>query len=215
MNKMLLALAAGTAMVSAVPAAAQGYQNQTNTSQQRFDTRIDQLYDRLFDGIESGDITRSEVRQIRSPLRELVRLEARYSVNGLTRQERDDLNNRIRYLRQQIRLADGGGNGRYADYDDDDQIIGNNNNQNVRQVNQVCAQQQQQGGFGGLLAALLGGDNCLRVGERVTNNSLYAVPNELRRQFPDNRTHYFRYLDGNVIEIDARTSVVTRIFQVA
>jgi hypothetical protein len=207
MNKLAFALIAGTALVAASPAAAQNYQNR-NYSAQALDVQLDRFYDRLFDGIESGLITRTESQRLRVQLRDLIRLEARYSANGLTRQERADLDARVRALRQDFRVADNG-RGRFADAEDEDREEENN----YRQVNQVCG--TPQGGFGGLLATLLGSDNCLRVGERVTNNSLYGLPNQYRDEFRDTNTHYYRYLEGNVIEIEIRTGVVTRIFQVA
>lgn len=82
-----------------------------------------------------------------------------------------------------------------------------------QQVNEVCRSRTT---LGGILGAVFGNDNCLRVGERVTTaSSLSALPTQLRGEFRDSNTYTYRYVDGNVIEIDTRTSVVARIYQVA
>lgn len=53
----------------------------------------------------------------------------------------------------------------------------------------------------------------LRVGERVSGG-LYAVPNAYRYRFRDGGGVYYRYGDGNVYQIDARSGVVLRIYRV-
>ncbi len=82
-----------------------------------------------------------------------------------------------------------------------------------RQVNEVC---RSRGTLGGILGAVFGTDNCLRVGERVTAaSSLSALPNQLRGEFRDSDYYTYRYVDGRVVEIDNRNSVVVRIYVVA
>lgn len=51
----------------------------------------------------------------------------------------------------------------------------------------------------------------LRVGDRVTGG-LYAVPNAYRYRFRDGDGVYYRYGNGSVYQIDARTGVVLRIY---
>lgn len=120
MKKILLGMASIAALSAAVPAAAQ-YPNQYYPGQSSmsygFDVRIGHLETRLRAGIQQGTITPREARPLRLQLRELARLERQYSLNGLSRQERADLQQRFRYLRQQIRIADSGG---YDRYDRDD-----------------------------------------------------------------------------------------------
>jgi hypothetical protein len=121
MKKLLIALAAGSTIGLAAPAAAQ-FGTQTNVNAGGgvgIDNRIAQLETRLQAGIQSGAIDRTEARNLRTQLRALTRLQRQYSYNGLTQQERQDLQARLRTLRQQFRMADGGGNGRWADNDGD------------------------------------------------------------------------------------------------
>jgi hypothetical protein len=119
MNKFIIALAATTAIAAAAPAAAQ-YGVRANTNIQ---LRTDQLQTQLQAGVQDGSITRAEAEPLRAQLRALTQLERQYSRNGLTGQERSDLQNRMRSLRQGIRLAIRNGDGRYSQndgYDRDD-----------------------------------------------------------------------------------------------
>ncbi len=120
MKKILLGVASIAALSAAVPAAAQysrQYVPNQNSMNYGFDVRIGHLETRLRAGMQQGTITPREAQPLRIRLRELSRLERQYSLNGLNRQERADLQQRFRNLRQQIRVADSGG---YDRYDRDD-----------------------------------------------------------------------------------------------
>jgi hypothetical protein len=207
--------------------------------------RIAQLDARLQAGVQAGVIDRREAQSIRPQLRQLSQLERQYSYNGLTPQERQDLQQRIRSVRQQLRQADGGAGGRYAAWDRDDDSYGNqsgygyqNGNQSgygyqngygqqgygqqgyygqgggYEEVSQVCGSRSSSGGLGGILGAILGQDNCLNVGERVSGNNLPGLPSQYQGQFRDGNGYYHRYINGNVVQIDTRTNTVVRIFDV-
>ena len=130
MKKILLSMAAVSALAIGAPAAAQfsnsSYQGGAYTDvNANVGARIGQLQARLQAGVQSGAINREEARALRQQLRQLRDLERQYNVNGLTGRERADLQLRIRNLRQQIRYAEGGqGNYRNGDYDDDDYARG-------------------------------------------------------------------------------------------
>ena len=132
MKKILLSMAAISALAIGAPAAAQ-YQNQgqsngyyQNDVNGNVAARIGQLQARIQAGVQSGAISRQEAQPLRQQLRQLRDLERRYSVNGLSGQERADLQQRIRNLRQQIQFAEGG-QGRFGNqrYGDDDRRYGN------------------------------------------------------------------------------------------
>jgi hypothetical protein len=95
-----------------------GYQNRAGAN---LSARIAQLQARLQAGVQSGAISRQEAIPLRQQLRQLTRLEGQYSRNGLTGQERAELQQRIRDLRQQLRTADGGAQGRYDPWNQWDQ----------------------------------------------------------------------------------------------
>ncbi len=239
MKTLLLGMAAASAVAIAAPAAAQyqsnnnRYQNSNDRyqndrgygSQQAYageaglDNRIANLDQRLQAGIRSGAIDRTEARDLRMEMRDLIRLEARYSVNGLSVAERQELQGRIRALRQNLRTADNGAYDRYDSddrygWDDRDDRNGNRYGQGgpYDEVSEVCVQRS---GIQGVLGTILGSDNCLRVGERVNlYGNLQTVPAEYRNQFRDSASTYHRWVDGRVVEIDARNRTVTRIYDV-
>jgi hypothetical protein len=113
MKKIIIALAATTAIAAAAPAAAQ-YGGQIDTN---IELRTDRLQTQLQAGVQAGTITRAEAAPLRDQLRMLTQLERQYSRNGLTVQERTELRSRAQSLRQGIRMAIRNGDSRY-DRDD-------------------------------------------------------------------------------------------------
>jgi hypothetical protein len=120
MNKTLfIALAATSAIAAVAPASAQsGGYGGNGYGNSNIEVRADQLQMRLQAGIRSGAITRSEAMPLRQQLRELTRLETLYARDGISGRERADLQQRINSLRQGIRMAERGADGRYGRDDD-------------------------------------------------------------------------------------------------
>jgi hypothetical protein len=136
MKKILFSMAAISALAAGAPAAAQYangnyqtqqgyYQDRGYDNDSRAEMRIDQLQARLQAGVQSGAITRNEAVQLRAQLRQLSQIERQYSRNGITVAERQDLQLRIRNLRQQIRYAEGRGNVGYGNQGYGNQGYGN------------------------------------------------------------------------------------------
>jgi hypothetical protein len=121
MKLLLTAMTAACAIAAAAPAAAQ-YANANARGAVGISNRIANLESRLQAGIQAGLIDRTEAFSLRQELRALRRLERQYSRNGLSQQERMDLQARIRDLRADLRLADGrtGRADRWTNWDDDD-----------------------------------------------------------------------------------------------
>ena len=224
MKKIFLTMTALSALAAAAPAAAQsgsqGWGNQGWGNQGYananvgISNRIAQLDARLRAGIQAGTITRAEAQQIRPQLRELRRLEHQYSANGMSQQERAHLQQRVRSVRQQLRIADGGRYARHEQYGSEwDDGYGDYQGQGgpYEEVEQVC---ERRGGIAGIIGSVLGrdDDDCgLRVGQRVSGG-LYAVPYEYRNQFRDGRGVYYRSDGQNIYQIDARTHTVVRVY---
>lgn len=125
MRKVFLSATAIAVASIAAPGVAQyqqsPHQNYSYASQNsNLSWRIAQLQTRLQEGVRSGSITRREARPIRQQIQRLSYLERTYTANGLTGQERSTLQQGIREVRQQLRRADGGAQGRYAEWDRDD-----------------------------------------------------------------------------------------------
>ena len=116
MKRMFLTMAALSALAAAAPAAAQyGYSRHDDGL---LDRRIDQLDYRLEDGIRRGAISRDEAYGLRTQLWQIRRLEGQYGRNGFSSWELSDLDRRIRFLRDQLRGAEGPYYGRSGGYDE-------------------------------------------------------------------------------------------------
>lgn len=226
MNKLLLSMAAVGAIAVAAPAAAQsGYQNGYGYNSNTAGTvgmsqRIAQLEARLQAGIQAGDIDRTEGRELRMDLRELRRLERQYSYNGLTQSERQDLQQRLRTIRQEIRTADNGRYDRDNRYSWDDRYDNNDGYSGrggpYEQPYDTYCDTSSRGGIGGLIEGVLGRNNgncSLRVGARASGN-LYSVPSQHRYRFRDGNGVYYRSDGRNIYQIDARSQTVLRIYDV-
>ncbi|MEA3041911.1 MAG: hypothetical protein QOC65_1400 [Sphingomonadales bacterium] len=226
MQKLLIAMTAVSAVALAAPAAAQySTQNQWGTQGNvnanvgaNLDNRIAQLETRLQAGIQSGAIDRTEARNLRMQVRQLRQLQYRYSANGLSQQERMDLQQRLRTLRQQFRVADGGGNGRWADNDSDgynDGYTGNNGYSGRGGTYEEVQGCDNRSGnrIGNVINGILGGgsSDCAGIGQRAPGN-LGAVPYELRGQFRDGNGIVYRSDGQRVFQIDARTNTVLRVY---
>lgn len=238
MNKILLSMAAVGALAAAAPAAAQ-YGYASTNSAAGISTRIAQLDARIQAGVNAGVIDRMEARELRRELRELRRLEREYAFNGLTQAERQDLRARLRELRADVRLADGGRfdrDNRYGAWNDPwyndgmARIDRNNDGWDDRDRDRDgridddgyygqggpyvdddfdC---ERRAGIGGVIDSVLGRDDCgLRVGARATGN-LYSVPPQYRYRFRDGNGVYYRSDGRAIYQIDARTHIVLRVY---
>ena len=231
MRRLLISMAAVSTLAIAAPAAAQySYQGNANAEANfnaRFDQRLDALQDRLDAGIENGSIDRAEARQLRMQLRTLDRMQRDYAVNGITRQERMDLQQRLRSLRQELQFADGGAYDRYDRYGANDDFYrddryqgrggpydGDGDGWDDRDCDRDgdidsggC--DTRRSGLGGFIDSILGGGG-LRVGQRVTGD-LYAVPYEYRSRYRDTGAFYYRSDGRRIYQIDSRTNVVARV----
>ena len=115
MKKLILSLAAVAALAAAVPAAAQPYggrgYDQRGYDQRGYDqrgwtpieVRLDRLHERIQRGVESGRLTRREAQGLRAEFRDLVQRERVYGRDGLSWQERADLEARFDRLSTRIR----------------------------------------------------------------------------------------------------------------
>jgi hypothetical protein len=210
MKKSLLLITAVSALCAAAPAAAQ-YRSQTGLDTS-FDARIAMLQTRLDAGIRDGTIDRREAMSLRQQLRTLARLEDRYAMNGLSNWERADLQQRIRALRMNVRVADNGSYDRFERGRWGDEAYGQwgDSRYQGRGGPDEDIDCQPRGSVGGFIDDLVGRDTCLRIGQRATGN-LYAVPSDYRSQYRDGRGVYYRSDGRSIYEIDARTNTVIDI----
>lgn len=98
MKRFLLTIAAASAVLAGLPAAASAAPWQSvNQRQANLERRIDQ-------GVRSGELTRVEAARVRDQFRDLARLEAQYRRSGhrLDMRERRDLDQRFDRLSQRV-----------------------------------------------------------------------------------------------------------------
>jgi hypothetical protein len=213
MRKLLTAMAAVSAVALAAPVAAQ-YSSQANVNANArgsagISNRIARLDARIQTGVRAGTIDRTEARTLRQQLREITRLERQYGRNGLTQQERSDLQARVRTFRDQLALADGRGSGQYGQASDPYYGQGG-------PYEEVQCESSGGGGLGGIIDSVFGGgsnDDCdgLRVGERVSG-SLSSLPSQYRNQFRDGNGIVYRTDGQQIYQIDTRTNTVLRVY---
>lgn len=209
--KKILVVATAVSALGAAPAFAQfGYQNNANAGgTMGMSNRVAQLDARFQAGIQSGTITRQEAQSLRPQLRQLRQLERQYSVNGLSQQERADLQQRIRSVRQQLRLADNNSGNHYTGWDEDNYPGQVYTGQGGPLEEVEC---ESRGGIGGIFDSVLGrNNNCISVGSRAPSN-LYAVPYEYRSQYRDGNGIYYRSDGRQIYQIDSRTNTVLRAY---
>ena len=213
MNKYLLAMTATGALAIAAPASAQWNANANGAV--GITNRIAHLETRLEADFRAGRLTREEARELRSDLRQIQRLNYQYSRNGLSAQERADLQARLRDFRSELRVA-GGGDVRYGNrdvYDDGYYGRGGPYEDQYRRVD--CDDE----GILDSIGDIFGGDNddCevreLRVGARATAD-LGGVPYQYRTRFRDGNGVYYRSDGRNIYQIDARSHTVVRIYDI-
>jgi hypothetical protein len=250
MKTALWSMVALSALAAAAPAAAQyqnGYQTGSRTGDYRndynddygvagnvdFSARIMRLQAQLDAGVRSGEIERRDAWRIRQQLTQLSQLERRYGVNGFTGQERSDLQQRLRGVREELRATGGGygpnrgydNGGRYSDrnrdgrYDADERMDTNgdgyddrDSNRNGRLDDEAGPAVQPRGGLGGVIDQVIGAGS-LRVGDRATAN-LGGVPYEYRGQYRDTSNAYYRSDGRLVYRIDARSQTVTQVYPI-
>ena len=87
MRKLLLAVAAASALGVSLPAMAQDFDGRANT-----------IHERIDNGVRDGSLTWYEARDLRNRLSSLERLEARYESDGLSGWESRDLDRRFNAL---------------------------------------------------------------------------------------------------------------------
>lgn len=207
MKKTLFAITAVTALCAAMPAAAQ-YRDRypAQSADTWFEARIDALETRIDAGVRNRTIDRREAGNLRRELVGLDLWEDRLSRDGLNRTERDQLQRRLRLIRDRVRVADGGSYDRYdrwADFDDDDRRYYGRGGP-YEEATVVCERR------GGLIERLIGDRDCFVVGDRV-GFDLDPVPYQYRRMYRDRDGSYFRSDGRNIYEIDARTDTVVRV----
>jgi Skp family chaperone for outer membrane proteins len=103
MKKVLLSLAAVSAIAVAVPAAAQPAYRYANVDARAINAHQADLAQRIDRAFRNHRISRAEANRLMAELRKIEALEHRYRAGGLNRWERDQLEARLDRLQAQLR----------------------------------------------------------------------------------------------------------------
>jgi hypothetical protein len=97
MREFLIALVAGGAIAAfAAPALAQIYDESSLVQ------REDNIRDRINEGVGDGDLTYVQAGQLRSELRQIVTLDARYRYEGMSDWQSRDIDSRLDLLDSRV-----------------------------------------------------------------------------------------------------------------
>ncbi|MEW5683507.1 MAG: hypothetical protein AB1942_01170 [Pseudomonadota bacterium] len=104
MKTLILPITAALALTAGAAAAQPyGHDRYDRGGWTPIERRLERLDHRIDQGVRSGQLNRREAVRLRSEFNDVVRLEARYSRNGLSNWERQDLDRRFDQLSRQIR----------------------------------------------------------------------------------------------------------------
>jgi hypothetical protein len=159
-----------------------------------------QLQMELDAGISRGTISRRESVGLREELNRLVRLERRFSPNGISGREHAQLIQRSTALSRDIRIAS---RDRYPRHGDTASWeSGNMNGQWVADAR-----------FAGLHPGdRFNGDP--RIGQHATA-SMVNLPAEYRGQYVDDARVYYSYDNGRVYQIDRQSQLILALLDIA
>jgi hypothetical protein len=190
MRPIYMTMAAVAALSVATAASAQWGHERTYSHQLR--VQIDS-------GISQGTISRRESIGLRETLGRLVRLERRFSPNGISGREYAILMQRSNALSKDIRVATRNRNGRV------DQSAWNN-----RATNHGNYDADPR--FAGLHPAdRFSGD--ARIGQHTTTR-IVAMPVQYRSDYVDTDRFYYGYDNGRVYQIDRQSQMILALLDI-
>jgi len=190
MRPIYMILAGVAAFTLATPASA-AWQDRTYSHQ---------LQVQIEAGVMQGTISRRESIGLRQDLSRLVRLERRFSPNGISGPEHAQLLQRSTALAKEIRVASGGYGHRRGQ-----QSAWTSGNVNGHWVADAR--------FAGLHPGdRFNGD--ARVGQHVTGRIL-SMPVQYRREYVDNDQVYYGYDNGRVYQIDRKSQMILALLDMA
>jgi hypothetical protein len=208
--KMIYSLMAGVAALSlAAPASAQwvhepNYSQTPNTPSStqwgRSRTYSQQLRMQIDAGVSQGTISRRESFALREDLNRLVRLERRFSPNGISGREHAQLLQRSTALAEDIRIASRDHYGRHGDTAS-------------WESGTVNGQWVPDARFAGLHPGdRFNGD--ARIGQQATAR-IVNLPAEYRGQYVDDARVYYGYDNGRVYQIDRQSQMILALLDIA
>ena len=208
--KMIYSLMAGVAALSLAAPASAPWVHEPNYSQTpntpsstqwgRSRTYSQQLRMQIDAGVSQGTISRRESFALREDLNRLVRLERRFSPNGISGPEHAQLLQRSTALAEDIRLSSRDHYGRHGDTAS-------------WESGTVNGQWVPDARFAGLHPGdRFNGD--ARIGQHATAR-MVNLPAEYRGQYVDDARVYYGYDNGRVYQIDRQSQMILALLDLA
>jgi hypothetical protein len=226
MNKILLATAGMAALAIAAPASAQsGNVIQNGIASilgggSRIDARLSNLNLSIQNSYQRGDISQRQAVQLQGDVTNLSRRERSYRAGGLSRDERNDLEQRMQVLEGRVQQAGYDRDDRYSNddrYGNDDRYSNDDRDDRYGRDDRWSDNDQRYGGRDGCPPGLARKNNgCLppgqamRIGERYSNQ-YQQVPASYGERYRDTTRYLYRYNDGRIYQIERRTGVVVSV----
>lgn len=239
MKKFLLATAAVAALTTAVPASAQvgdllrqGLASILGSGGASIEPQLRELNNRIQTAYQRGSISQSESSRLQDELRVIARLEQNYRQDGISRDERDDLQQRLRSVEVRIQQASYGDNrdgrydnrdGRYDNRDGryDDRHDHNDPDDHDNGYDRNGRWGDNDGRYGRDCPPGLAKKNngCLPPGQAKKRGDRYSnqyggVPSGYGDRFRDTQQYIYRYNDGRIYQIDRYTNRIVRVITV-
>ena len=152
-------------------------------------------------GVSEGTISRGESIRLREQLNRLVRVERRFSPNGISGPEHAELLKRSTSLAKEIRFASR------------DHSLRHGNQTATWESGWVNGQWVPDARFAGLRPGdRFNGD--ARIGQRATSR-IVSLPPEYRGQYVDDARIYYGYDNGRIYQIDRQTQMILALLDIA
>ena len=228
MNRILLATAGVAALAIATPASAQvgnvirdGLASILGGGGASINGRLNDLNLHIQTSYQRGDISRTEAARLQAEVTDLSRREQAYRSDGLSRDERNDLQQRLQVLEGRIQQA---GYNRDDRYDRDDRYGRDNRDDRYDRDDdrddrddRWSDNDRRYDGRNGCPPGLAKKNNgcqppgqAMRTGERYGNQ--YArVPASYGERYRDTQRYLYRYNDGRIYQVDRRSGLIVRV----
>lgn len=226
MRKFLLATAAIAALTASVPASAQVGEILRQGMAGIFggnlggsiDARLNELNNRIQNALQRGEISQSQASRLQDELRDIAQREQAYRSGGLSRSERDDLEQRLRQLENRIQQAGYNRGDRWDDRDGRGDRWGDRDDRDDRwnDRDDRWDDDDRRNGRGCPPGLARKNNGCLPPGQakkqgQQYNNQYGRVPDNYGAQYRDTQRYIYRFNDGRIYQIDRRTGRIVRV----
>jgi hypothetical protein len=214
------------ALTGAVPASAQGVGDILRQGVESLlggsagsttDLRLNELNTRIQGAYQRGEISQSVAVGLQDELRGVARQEQAYRSGGLTRTERNDLEQRLQAVESRIQRASYDGNrdryDRDGGYDRDGRYDRDDRNDRDDRWSNNDRRDRCPPGLERKNNGCLPPGQAMKQGDRY-NNQYDRVPARYGERYADTNRYLYRYNDGRIYQVDRRSDRIVRVTSV-